>query len=652
MTNTRLQMSVICAITRRNLFRRGKIPVMALVLFLTASLGLLAQSFAESQTFLRQYCEACHQDNAPAGGFRLSRMATEASLSTDAAKWLSLTRRVTNGEMPPKGAPAPLLEAREAFRNWVETSVRAKACATGILPGRTMIRRLNRDEYAATVRDLLDMHMDIARTLPLDGAGGEGFDNAAETLFLSPLHSEKYLDMAKFAMDFAAKEFKSHARIFVAKPGPGVTPEQAARTILKVFLPRAFRRPVTEAEAARYLELFRAAQKQREPFEASVLFALRGALVSPNFLFRVEEANAGEAVRPLDNYALASRLSYFLWGSMPDELLFDLAAKGKLQDPEVLKQLVRIMIRNDRSMGFAERFVEQWLHTRELGGDKAPDAKLFPDLAKDEDLRSDIRYQPIMFFREVFLQNLPLETFLDSKHTIGTRKLERHFDLKMALRPNQASQPHWALLPDKSNRGGLLGMPAVLTVSSYPYRTSPVLRGAWILESILGTPPPPPPANVPPLDEHHEGAAPKTVRERLARHSTDPVCASCHSRIDPFGFALENYDVTGKWRSEEAGKAVDASAELIDGTKFTGPEELRKVLLDRKDLFVRHLTNKMLGYALGRGLTLRDSCTVDAIVAKVKQNGYSALTLLDEVVTSVPFRYQAGAPAPKELVKK
>ena len=636
-------------------FRRGKIRVMGyriLIVSLCVGWGLLGQTFADSQRFLKQYCEKCHQDAAPAGGFRISRVGNEASLGTDAAKWMSLTNRVKNGEMPPKGAPAPPIEEREKFEAWVHAAVRTQACSAGLVPGRALIRRLNRDEYAATVRDLLDMHMDIARSLPVDGAGGEGFDNAAETLFLSPLHAEKYLETAKFAMDFAAKEFKSRARIFVARPGPGVSEEQAARTIFKTFLPRAFRRPVTEAEAAPYLELFRAARKQGEPFEAAVLFSLRGALVSPMFLFRAETPNASAAPRPLDSYAMASRLSYFLWGSMPDELLFDLAARGKLQDPEVLKQMVRIMLRNDRSMGFVQSFVEQWLHTRELSGDKAPDAKLFPDLTTDEDLRSDIRYQPIMFFREVFLRNLPLTYFLDSEHTIGTRKLEKHFGLKLPLNANQTSQPHWVSLPPNTNRGGLLGMPAVLTVASYPYRTSPVLRGAWILESILGTPPPAPPANVPPLEEVAAGAAPKTVRERLAAHRTNAVCASCHTRIDPYGFALENYDVTGRWRDTDAGKKIDASAELIDGTKFDGPAELRKVLLDRKDLFVRHLTNKLLGYALGRGLTLQDSCTVDAIVEKVKQNRYSALTLIDEIVLSVPFRNQAAAAVAKEPAKR
>ncbi|MEJ7609274.1 MAG: DUF1588 domain-containing protein, partial [Bryobacteraceae bacterium] len=179
-------------------------------------------------------------------------------------------------------------------------------------------------------------------------------------------------------------------------------------------------------------------------------------------------------------------------------------------------------------------------------------------------------------------------------------------------------------------------------VSSYPYRTSPVLRGTWILDSILGTPPPPPPGNVPPLEEHREGTAPKTVRERLAQHRENPACASCHSRIDPLGFALENYDAIGRWRDEEAGKPVDNSATLPDGTNFKGPAELKQILLERKDAFIRNLSNKMLGYALGRGLTLKDSCTVDSIVAHVKENNYRAQALIEAVVLSVPFRYQAG----------
>ncbi|MEX2262239.1 MAG: DUF1592 domain-containing protein [Bryobacteraceae bacterium] len=626
--------------------------LLSLALLVTSTVDLSAQqgaySFADAQTFLKTYCQNCHQDKTPAGGFNIQRVGTTVSLQTEAQRWTKLVARVKNGEMPPKGSPAPPLDPREHFTQWVDHALRVEACAAGIAPGPAPIRRLNRDEYTATVRDLLDIHLDIGHALPADGAGGEGFDNAAETLFLSPLHSEKYMEVAKFAIDFAAKEFKSRAKILVAKPGPGVSPDQAARKILGAFLPRAFRRPVDARDIAPYMQLFRAARKQGEPFEASILFALRSALVSPLFLFRAEPPNRNPEPRPLDQYALAARLSYFLWGSMPDELLFDVAAAGKLHDPGVLKELVQRMLRNDRSLGFTQRFIEQWLHTRELATDKSPDAKLFPTYANDEELRSDIRLQPVLFLREILVQNLSLLNLLDSKYTIGTSNLSKHYGVKLPIRQNQNKQPQWVELPEGTHRGGLLGMPAILAVSSYPYRTSPVLRGTWILDSMLGTPPPPPPADVPALEEEHAGAAPKSVRERLARHRADPVCASCHSRIDPLGFALENYDVIGRWRDEDGGKPVDNSGELPDGTKFQGPDGLKAALLERKDLFIHNLTSKMLGYALGRGLTLKDSCTVDAIVAQLKENDYSARTLIEAIVLSVPFRYRAATRGGKE----
>src|SRR6266851_5267489 len=562
-------------------------------------------SFENSQAFLKQYCQACHQGKSPAGGFHVQRVGGPASLQSDAQKWTALARRIKNEEMPPKGAPAPELDQREQFTQWVDTALRTEACAAGVTPGPALIRRLNREEYTATIRDLLDIHLDVGHALPADGAGGEGFDNAAETLFLSPLHSEKYMEVARFAMDFAAKEFKSRAKILVAKPGPGLTPDQAAHEILKTFLPRAFRRPVDESDIAPYLELYKAVRKQGQAFEPAIFFALRGALVSPLFLFRAEPPNTSAEPRRLDPYALASRLSYFLWGSMPDELLFDIAAEGKLHEPEVLKTLIRRMLRNDRSLDFSERFVEQWLRTRELAADKAPDPKLFTAYAADEELRGDIRFQPILFFRELLLRNLSLLNLLESKYTIGTSNIEKLWGIELPLLKTARKQPQWVELPAGSHRGGLLGMPAVLSVSSYPYRSSPVLRGAWILESILGTPPPPPPADVPALEKQGT-TEPKSVREMLNQHRADAACASCHSRIDPLGFALENYDFIGRWRDQDAGKPIDNRGELPDGTIVAGPQSLKAALLDRKDLFVRNLTAKMLGYALGRGLNAQD----------------------------------------------
>ena len=608
-------------------------------------------SFADGQAFLHTYCRTCHGGKTGAGGFHLDLVATVPSFQTEAQRWTHLRARVHNGEMPPRGAPAPSIEEREQFTDWVGEALHKENCAAGISPGPAPLQRLNRDEYTATVRDLLDIQMDIGSSLPADGAGGEGFDNAAETLFLSPLHSEKYMELANFAVDFAAKEFKSREKIFIARPGPGVTPDQAARRILSSFLPRAFRSPVEEAEIGDYMDLFHAAGKQGQPFEQAILFAVRGALVSPRFLFRMEHGPAKTSGPLLDSYKLASRLSYFLWGSMPDEFLFDIAASGRLQDPAVLKELIPLMLRNDRSLQFCERFVEQWLRTRELSTDKAPDPVLFRRFAANEELRSDIRFQPILFFRELMLRNLSLVNLIDSDYTIGTSNLQRHMEVHLPLNKNARKQPQWVKLPPDSHRGGLLGMPAVLAVSSYPYRTSPVLRGAWILDAMLGTPPPPPPPNVPALEGQKEGAPATSVRDRLEQHRANPVCASCHSRIDPLGFGLESFDAIGRWREQENGVLVDSSGQLPDGTKFDGPDELKAVLMARKDVFIRNLTSKLLGYALGRGLTLQDSCTVDSIVAQVKANGYSARTLIEAIVLSQPFRYRAEAPSQSSLAR-
>ena len=352
-------------------------------------------------------------------------------------------------------------------------------------------------------------------------------------------------------------------------------------------------------------------------------------------------------MRRVDAHSLASRISYFLAGSMPDELLMDIAEAGKLHQPEVIRALIPRMLRSDRALVVSQRFVDQWLRTRELDADKAPDAKLFPAWATNEELRSDIRLQPALFFHEMLKRDLPVLSLIDSTHTVLTGLLTRHMGERINFQ--NSMQPQWIELPEYSNRGGLLGMPAVLAVSSYPYRTSPVLRGAWVLDSMLGTPPPPPPADVPAL-EKSAGETPKSVRELLTVHRANAVCASCHSRIDPLGFALENFDAVGRWRVEDNGKPVDNTGQLPDGANVQGPYGLKLALLQRKELFVRNLTTKMLGFALGRGLTLRDSCTVDRIVAELKERDYRVQALMELIVLSVPFQYQApaGAPGRKE----
>lgn len=615
----------------------------SLVLSATLAIPLFAApakelTFAQSQSFLKSYCVACHQGPKPSAGFSVAKLNTLQTMMEDPRKWSRMLARVRDNEMPPKGAPAPPLEKREAFVNYVEDTMKTAACADGISPRPALMRRLNRTEYSATLRDLLNIHINAGRGLPADGAGGEGFDNAAETLFLSPMHAEKYLEAAREALSYGSKDPRSRSRFLIAEPNDKTTPEQAARKVLEAFLPRAFRRPAQPEELEQFYALFATSYKRTQSYEPSILHALQGVLISPHFLFRVEEPNPGAGPRLLNDYAVATRLSYFLWGTMPDDELAKLAASGKLNDEKALGEQAVRMLKDARTRDFAEQFVEQWLNTRELGRDIKPDPKLFPAYY-DQEIQSGIRYEPILFFQELLTANLSLLNLIDSKFTVMSNKLAKHYGIKPAKPLRQ--QPVVVELPPDSHRGGVLGMAAVLAVSSYPNRTSPVLRGKWILEALLGTPPPPPPPNVPQLPEH-TGAAPQTLRERLTLHRANPACAVCHNRIDPLGFGLENYDVLGLWRTEDAGKPIDAKGELPDGSHFDGVEEMKQVLMKQKDLLLRNLTAKMLGYALGRGLTLEDHCSVDRIVDAVKQDNYSAHSLILGVVRSVPFRYQVG----------
>ena len=583
--------------------------------------------------FLGAHCQACHRGEAAAAGFRMESLVGLESFRKHPEAWTKIAARVSNQEMPPKGAPQPVFQYRMRFVEWVQETWRRQACAADLSPAITPVRRLNRDEYSATVRDLFDIQVDLSGKFPVDGPGGEGFDNAAETLFVSPLLAEKYLEAAEFIVDAASKEFKSREKIFVARPGAEVSEQAAVRRILARFLPSAFRRPVDDGTIQSYARLFRRASRGGLDFEPAMFFTLQSVLVSPSFLFHVV---TGRSDAELRQYALASRLSYFLWGSMPDELLFDIAAVGRMDDPNVLARLVPKMLRDPRALQFYTRFTEQWLRTRELEAGHGPDPELFPEYADDAELRGDIRLQPVFFVREVLRENRSLLDFLDSGGTVLTTPLIKHLGIPLEKKAD-GKNPDWMELPEDAGRGGLLSMPAIAALTSHPHRTSPVLRGVWILDSILGTPPPPPPPDVPELDEPDTGEAAKSVREVTAAHSRDPACASCHDRIDPLGFALENYDVLGRWRDEDAGAALDASGQLPDGTRISGPQGLKETLQQRKKLFLRNLARRMLGYALGRGLTPADACAVETIVENVERDNFESWSLIRQVVRSTPF---------------
>ena len=597
-------------------------------------------SLNDGVSFIQQYCVDCHQPPKPKGKLDLTLYTTKESIIVDGLEWDKHLHRVRDGDMPPddEDVPVPGVEERMAFVNWVQSTLRDAACADGVQPGAALVRRLNRSEYSASVRHLLDVHFDAGEALPSDGAGGEGFDNAAETLFISPIHAEKYLEAAQSAVGYGFADTRSSRRFLIAQPDENTTPNEAARKVLDRFLPNAFRRPVSDEETGEYMDLFETALESDGSFSTAMQLTLSAVLVSPKFLFIMEEPTESADPVPLAGHELATRLSYFLWGAPPDEHLMQLAAQGKLHDSDVLRAEVVRMLKDPHSRkvrNSAQNFVEQWLGTRALGREFKPDASIE---GYDSELEGGMKYEPVFFFHEILTENRSLLDLIDADYTYINRRLSRHYKVKGEFR----EQPKRVEIADDPHRGGLLSMAAVLAVSSHPHRTSPVLRGKWILETLIGEPPPPPPPNVPLLEEDAESAQPQSLRERLEKHREDPTCATCHDRIDPLGFSLENYDVLGRWRDTVGDQKVDARATMPDGTEFEGPEQLKQILMDRKDQIVRHLTRKMLGYALSRGLTYEDYCTVDQIVEDLKANGYASHRLLMGIVESVPFRYKAA----------
>ncbi|MSV29637.1 MAG: DUF1592 domain-containing protein [Bryobacterales bacterium] len=437
-----------------------------------------------------------------------------------------------------------------------------------------------------------------------------------------------------------------HYRLFGMEPGDRpLQPRKAARQILETLLPKAFRRPVAPGEVERFLAMYDRGAERGDPYEERVKLALKAVLVWPEFLFRIERKQEKPGVYPLSQYELATRLSYFLWSTMPDETLFRLAAEGRLQDTNVLAAQVERMLDDTRSRAFVNSFVGQWLGTQDIGGRVMP---LLTEIQSyyTPEIAADLKAQPVLLFDRILGENRSVIELLDANYTHLTQRLAKFYQIeervKGALSDVEFQLVEW---PD-NRRTGVLGLSGVLAMTSRYQETSPVLRGAWALETLLGTPVPPPPPDVPQLKSGGEGGVKLNIREQLTRHRADAACAACHNLMDPIGLGLENFDWMGRWRDKEAGgKPVEAMGALPSGEKFNGPVELRNALLARKDDFVRNLTGRVLGYALGRSLQDGDSCTVQRLVETVAKDGYRARTLVREIALSVPFRNTQGGAA-------
>ena len=432
-----------------------------------------------------------------------------------------------------------------------------------------------------------------------------------------------------------AGDTPSRKSVFVCRPNSSAASEdRCAATILSTFARRAYRRAVTDEDLRVPLKFYKDARVTGD-FDAGIEMALRAILTSPEFLFRVERDPAN--ARPNQSYRisdveLASRLSFFLWSSIPDDELLNLAIQNKLHETAVLDQQTRRMIADPRSKALVRNFAGQWLYLRNLAA-SIPDARLFPDF--DDNVRQAMQEETELFFESIVKEDRSVMDLLGANYTFLNERLARHYGI-----PNvYGSQFRRVTLPSDSIRGGLLGQGSILTVTSYANRTSPVLRGKWILENILGTPPPPPPGNVPPLGDNPPVGKLLTMRERMAQHRTNTACSGCHQLMDPIGLSVENFDAVGRWRNRDTDDSpVDAAGSLPSGVTFTGIAGLKKALIDRPDDFTTTVTEKLLTYGLGRGLDYYDAPTVRAITRDARSKDYRFSSLIAGVIKSAPFQ--------------
>jgi mono/diheme cytochrome c family protein len=722
-------------------------------------------------------CAQCHNDQLLSGGLSVSHLTSPDTLVTEREVWEKILRRVRAGSMPPSGVRKPATEAMDAMAVYVERAFERADAAAPPDPGRVTAHRLNRQEYANTIRDLLGVRFRADKDFPADDSA-DGFDVIAQVLTVSPLLMERYMAAAEriarwtlstdhpakpveaayrnrdrnirridrstieadhrvdfageyivrfglpgerqktaagdaapvtlgFWMDGAllatktvetrpsglvyfnpyseeelrvylppgdhvfraafiddafvgtltgrdayddkknkfldsmvfvgpyasAVEHEGRTRVLVCDPHSGAT---CVERILSELARRADRRPVTPGEVRQLVRFVELAQAEGDSVEQGLQLAIQAMLVSPHFLFHIErdaDSHQAASVHEVSPYELASRLSYFLWSSMPDEELFALAASGRLRDPAVLAAQVDRMLASPRASALAANFAGQWLEIRNLDS-VSPDPRRFPEW--DAGLRDAMRTETTLFFEYILRENRPISEFLDARYTFLNERLATHYGIDGVTGPEFRRV---ALTTDR--RGGVLSQASVLTVSSYPTRTSPVIRGKYVLQNLLGAPPPPPPPDVPSLDDSGIGEL-RSMREQLEQHRANPACAACHRNMDPLGFGLENYDAIGRWRDNDGKFPVDARGVLPNGQSFAGAGEMRALLVSQLPQFSQALTEKMLVYALHRGLDAADRRTVNGITSALAADHYRFQTLVHEIVKSLPFRYRRG----------
>lgn len=608
-----------------------------------------AKKFFEKHVsrFLKDYCLECHRSQRPTeGDINFTPVLDSPGHAAFTQHWRKAVARVKAHDMPPEEMDQPSDEERERFLSWLD---QLKYLSPKD-PGPFVIRRLTKTEYANTLEELFGVDRSIADSLP-DEVSGAGYMNS-----ISPLQLEQYLTIADEVLDQA---FVSK-RPPLGSSNPSASKKPASkkpvlrewfdelalmddpttvdvRTFIQKVARRVYRRPASETEIEVLMDVFQLAKANELDHRSSLRLVLKATLVSPQFLFITpsDHAVSDAKIVRLDDHQLASRLSYFLWATMPDDELSKQADLGTLHETATLRKQVNRMLTDPRSRALFDGFGTQWLGIDDLVT-RPFDMAMFPEMTPN--LRAAMLDEARLLFDDILQENASVARFLSADYTFVNETLASIYGLE---EPVRGSQMRRVSLADP-NRGGVLAMPATLAATSFPNRTSAVNRGVWVLEQILGDHVPPAPPDVPALESQDQASVDTlTLRERTERHRSDPVCANCHKLLDPIGFGLENFDAIGRWRDRDAGdQPIDATGELPGGRRFTSPRELKAIIGEEHDAFARNLLRRLLAYALCRNLEGYDEIVVDEMMKDLSKNDYAMRDLVVAVVTSYPFTHR------------
>ena len=581
--------------------------------------------------FVKKYCIECH-GTRPEGGINLQSAFDSPESATSFLHWKKAVANVKVYDMPPADAgEIPTDEERQKFVKWIG---KLKYMAERD-PGPSVMRRLSKVEFRNTLRDLYGIDPSVADSLP-EEVVGEGYLNS-----ISPMQSELFFDIAsKVIAQVVAPEGQKpseiQSRFFGDTPPDDGDYRRAARQVARTLARDAYRRPPTDAELDVLVGIFDLGRENKLSYTASLALMWKAVLVSPQFLFMTPAGEVAWDARivPLDDFQLASRLSYLLWSAPPDAELSALADNGQLHKPQVLRAQVERLLKHERSRALFDSFGAQWLGVSGLQS-QTFDPGVFPQMTAD--LRTAMIDEARLFFDSIVQENQSVSRLVDNDYTFLNEPLAELYGIEQSIVGTTMQR----IELENPNRGGILSMPAILAATSLPNRTSPVKRGVWVLEQVVGERIPPPPPDVPELeDQKQESGEGLTLRERTELHTTDPSCANCHKVLDPIGFGLENFDAIGRWREQDEGSRIDSTGELPSGEAFSTPADLKRILAKREADLARNLTERLMAFALGRQLEGYDEVVIDKLMAKIAEVDYRVRTIITEVTASYLFTHR------------